>query len=106
MRSMSVTEIQLYKSLKEKIGEFEAQELLAFVKSEINSEFMDCKQVFLVKEDKADLIRIIKEDRFDLLRTMKEDKITLMRTIYVVGLTQFLAIMAVLFGFLSFFLKR
>lgn len=91
---MSVTEIQLYKVLQSKLGDETAQELVNFIKSEINSEFMDCKQVFLVKEDKADLIRII-----------KEDKVTLMRAIYLVGLGQFLAMMAALIGILSFFLK-
>jgi hypothetical protein len=81
---MSVTEVQLYKSLKAKLGDETAQELVNFIKSEINNEFMDCKQLFLVKEDKVDLVR----------------------TIYAVGLIQFLAIMASLIGILSFFLKQ
>jgi hypothetical protein len=80
---MSVTEIQVYKVLQSKLGDETAQELVKFLKSEINAEFMDCKQVFLVKEDKVDL----------------------MRTIYLVGLVQFLAIMASLIGILSFFFK-
>ena len=81
---MSVTEVQLYKSLKEKLGDEEAQELVNFIKSEINNEFMDCKEVFLVKEDKVDM----------------------MRAMYTVGLVQFLAIMVSLVGILSFFLKQ
>lgn len=74
----------MYKSLKAKLGDETAQELVNFIKSEINNEFMDCKQLFLVKEDKMDLVR----------------------TIYAVGLIQFLAIMASLIGILSFFLKQ
>jgi hypothetical protein len=92
---MSVTEVQLYKSLKAKLGDETAQELVNYIKSEINTEFMDCKQLFLVKDDKADLIR-----------TMKEDKVNIMRAIYAVGLMQFLAIMASLIAILSFFLKQ
>jgi hypothetical protein len=81
---MSVTEIQLYKALQSKLGDVEAQELVSFIKTEINAEFMDCKQVFLTKEDKIDIIR----------------------SIYIVALIQFLAIIGTLIGIVSFFLKH
>lgn len=92
---MSVTEVQLYKSLKDKLGDEQAQELVNYIKSAINNEFMECKQVFMVKEDKVDLIR-----------SMKEDKITLMRAIYMMGVMQFLAIVAAMLGIISFVLKN
>lgn len=103
---MSVTEIQLYRSLSSKLGDAEAQELVSFIKSEINSEFMECKQVFLVKEDKADIMRALKEDKLELLRIIKEDKADLMRAIFLSGLLQYLVIMGSLIGIISFFLKH
>ena len=90
-----MSEIRLYKALRGKLGDIEAQELVGFIKSEINSEFMDCKQVFLTKEDKLELLRAIKEDKVDI-----------MRSIYIVGLVQFLTIIGALIGIVSFFLKH
>ncbi len=92
---MQVTEIEVYKSIQAKLGDREAQELVGFIKSEIKAEFMDCKQVFLVKEDKIDLIQ-----------SMKQDKVDLIRAIFISGIIQFLAIIGALLGILSFFTKH
>jgi uncharacterized protein (DUF2164 family) len=64
---MSISEIQLYNALETKLGDLEAQQLVDFVKSEVNSEFINRKETFLNKEDKIDI----------------------MRTIYLVGIVQF-----------------
>lgn len=77
---MSVTEIQLYKLLKAKLGDETAQELVNFIKSEINAEFMECKKIFLVKDDKAEIIRYI----------------------FIAGAVQYLAIIGSLLAILSF----
>ena len=92
---MGVTEIQLYKALKEKLGDAAAQEMINFIKSEVNSEFMDCKQVFLTKDDKVELIN-----------TSNNMKAELMRAIYIVNIIQFLAIIGSLIGIMSFFMKH
>ena len=84
MSGMSVTEIQLYKTLRVKIGDEAAQEIVNYIKSEINSELMECKQVFLTKDDKVDLIR----------------------SIYIAGVVQYLAMLGSLIGLVVFFLKR
>ncbi|HEY0679531.1 MAG TPA: hypothetical protein VGD17_14705 [Chitinophagaceae bacterium] len=56
---MVVSEIQLYNSLRERFGDAKAQELVDFIKFKVDEEFMECKQTFLVKEDKIDLVRSI-----------------------------------------------
>ena len=58
---MAITEIQLYTALKQKLGEAEAQNLVEFVKSEINDELAAKTMYLASKEDlanaKVDIIR-------------------------------------------------
>ena len=90
-----MSEIELYKALRSKLGDAEAQELVSFIKSEINDEFMDCKKVFLTKEDKVDIMKALKEDKADI-----------MRAFFLGGLLQYLVMIASLLGIISFFLKH
>ncbi len=50
---MSITEITLYNALRKKLGEQESEELVEFVKAELNNK----TNLFLTKEDKVDLIK-------------------------------------------------
>lgn len=58
---MTVSETDLYKILKKKIGEKEADSLIGFVKAEVNEKFESQKSYFASKEDvansKADIIK-------------------------------------------------
>jgi hypothetical protein len=67
---MSITEIQLYNALKKKLGEEESSLLVEFVKAEVRSELDSKTNVFLIKEDKLDIINLIKEDKVDLIKWM------------------------------------
>ncbi len=53
---MSISEISLYKALKTKLGDETADELVEFVKSEVQTELQNKTDTFLTKEDKIDLI--------------------------------------------------
>ncbi len=81
---MSISEIQLYNALKTKLGDNEAQQLVDFVKSEAATEFNNRKDTFLNKEDTIDI----------------------MRSIYIVGIVQFLAIVASVLVIMNFMLRR
>jgi len=80
---MSVSEIQLFNILKKKLGESEAQTLVEYVKSQVDTEIENRKDIFLTKDDKVDI----------------------MRSIYFVGLIQFLAIVGSVIGIISFMLR-
>ncbi|MBL7929485.1 MAG: hypothetical protein JNL47_08485 [Bacteroidia bacterium] len=58
---MSITEIQLYTALKQKLGETEAQQLVEFVKGEVKDQLDARSDRFATKEDlanaKVDIIR-------------------------------------------------
>lgn len=58
---MSVSEIQLFNILKERIGEKEAQSLVEFVESRVEKEFEKNKDHLATKKDiaesKADMIK-------------------------------------------------
>ena len=60
---MTISEIQLYNSLKLKLGEQQAQDLVEFVKTEIKDELEAKTNIFSTKEDlanlKADLIKFM-----------------------------------------------
>lgn len=80
---MSVSEIQLFQILKNKLGEKEAEELVLFVKTEVKTEFENRKEILATKEDIANVHK----------------------SIYVVGLTQFLAIVGSVLLIINYMLK-
>lgn len=80
---MSVSEIQLFNILKNKLGEKEAQSLVNFVQQEVKAEFDNRKEVLATKEDVANVHK----------------------SIYVVGLVQFLAIVGSILMIINFMLK-
>jgi hypothetical protein len=84
---MSVTEIQLFQILKAKLGEKEAEELVSYVKAEVQSEFDNRKEFLATKEDLANV-------RADL-----------MKSIYIVGMIQYLAIVGSLLVIINFMIK-
>lgn len=92
---MEITEIRLFNSLKGKLGEEETQLLISFINSRVKNTFMDQKEIFLTKDDKADLITLIKQDKVEIIMKLS-------RTIYFVGLVQFIAIIASLLAIISF----
>ena len=80
---MSISEIQLFQALKNKLGEKEAEELVLFVQNEVKTEF---------------------ENRKDGLAT-KDDIANLHKSIFIVGLVQFLAIIGSVLLIFNFMLK-
>ena len=84
---MSISEIQLYQILKERLGEKGAEELVYFVSSEIKNEFDSRKEIFATKED----LGIVRSE--------------LMKSIYVVGLIQFLAITGSVLAIFNFMIR-
>ena len=84
---MSISEIQLYQILKERLGNKGAEELVYFVSSEIKNEFDNRKEVFATKEDLSNV------------------KSELMKSIYIVGLIQFLAITGSILAIITFTIR-
>lgn len=91
---MSVTEIQLFQILKMKLGEREAEELVSFVKEEVRTEFDNKKEILATKEDIANTKEYILQVKSELSKS-----------IYLVGLIQFLAIVASVIGIINFMIK-
>ena len=84
---MEISEIELYNSLRSKLGDQEAQEFISFVNARIKNEFMDQKQIFLTKDDKVEIM------------------VKLTRSIFAASLLNFLAIVGALVTILTFVLK-
>ena len=91
---MSISEIQLYQILKNKLGEQEAESLVAFVKEEVKTELEVNTFKFATKED------ILRLDN-----KITEVKAELLKSVYIVGLIQFLAIVGSVVAIVNFMLK-
>lgn len=68
---MSVSEIKLYKILKEKMGEEEAQSLVEYVELKIAEEFHDKQYVLATKQD----LLVLKEELAERMNKQKEELI-------------------------------
>ncbi len=93
---MSISEISLYKALRTKLGDETADELVEFVKSEVQTELDSKTNIFLTKEDKIDLI----EKMNGLVEKMNKDKIDLIKWMFGFWVTIVLMLLA------NWFLKR
>ncbi len=81
---MIVSEIKLYELLKAKIGEKEAEALIATVEEKVNQKFEDNKSWIASKENIAEL------------------EVRINRSIYIVGLVQFVAIIGSVIAIIKF----
>lgn len=54
---MTITSIQLYEALSGKFGKDQAQLITDYVEAKIEKEFEHKKDVFLIKQDKIDIIK-------------------------------------------------
>ena len=81
---MVVSELKLYDLLKAKIGQEEAEAFIEILDNRVDKKFDEAKEHLATKADLANL----------------ETKLT--RSIYIVGLVQYLAILASLIAILKF----
>jgi hypothetical protein len=83
---IQMTDIQLFQILKERLGDKEAESLVAFVDAKI-------------KEGNEQNLKVVasKEDTFKIREDMARLETRLSQTIYVVGVAQFLAIIGSVF---------
>ena len=109
---MNITDIKMYERLRHSLGEDETQDLIAFIKSETKNEFMDCKDVFLTKDDKLELMLMIKQDKVELVNQINhvenrlmETKAELNKSINAWGLVQLLAIIVSIIAIITFMTK-
>lgn len=72
---MGISEITLYNLLRKKMGEQETFELMQFIHAEVRAELDTKTNVFLIKEDKIDLIERAKADKLELIERMNVDKV-------------------------------
>ena len=67
---MQITSIQLFELLKPKLGETEARTLVEFVETKTEDAISDKKDVFLVKDDKLEMIEKMEKIRSDMIKWM------------------------------------
>jgi len=84
---MQIAAIELYDLLKTKLGENEAKSLVTFIETEVENKFEQKRDLLATKQDVSSV------------------EIRLSRAIYVVGLVQYLAIVASLIAIVKIFLK-
>ncbi len=82
---MTISEIQLYQILQRTLGDNETDQLLSFIKASMESGFMDKQNILATKSD-------LDRETFRLREEMINMKADLLQSVYLVGLSQFLAI--------------
>ena len=85
---MIVSEIKLFEMLKAKIGEKEAEAFVEILETKVDRKFEEAKATLATKED--------------LAKSIGDLKIRLTRAIYIVGLVQYLAILASVVALIKF----
>lgn len=104
---MPVTEIELYESLKDKIGENSAKILLEFIDLRVEREFERKKDILAIKQDIAELRNVIKQDiaelKSELEVKMEKIKTELIRWMFMFWAGQIAVLVAILALFLKFF---
>ena len=78
---LSMTDIQLFQILKQKIGEKEAEALVAFVDSKLKESNESNLKILATKEDIANLRSEIKESKIDVIKWVFAFFVTMMLAI-------------------------
>ena len=81
---MIVSEIELFEVLSQQLGAEKAKTLVKYVEGKIEKGFAEKKEVFATKQDLAEL------------------EVRLSRTMYIIGVGQFLAIVASVLAMIKF----
>ena len=81
---MIVSEIELFEALSQQLGAEKAKTLVKYVEGKIEKGFAEKKEVFATKQDLAEL------------------EVRLSRTMYIIGVGQFLAIVASVLAMIKF----
>lgn len=87
---MSISEIALYKILKDKLGENETASLIKFVDTEIKSGIKKESNDFMTRKDNAELIKHIGENKTDLIDRINKSKTETIIWIVGIGILQFI----------------
>jgi hypothetical protein len=99
---MVSSEIQLFQSLKTKLGENQAKELIEYIDSKTEQTFVVKSENLVTKED---LTREIYTTKQELTREIYNLKSELTTKIYVTGLIQFLTIVSSVIAMIILFIK-
>ena len=70
MRTMQVSDIQLYNILKVKMGESEAQTLVEYIDTKVEKEVEEKKDVLATKQDISELRVEVSKTKADIIKWM------------------------------------
>lgn len=96
------TAVQLFKILKERLGENEAEVLVEFVDSRLKENNSSNLKILATKEDMQNLKLDISEDIQNLKIQIAENKAEIIKWMFIFWIGQ----VAVTFGFILLFLKK
>ncbi|MBC7588058.1 MAG: hypothetical protein H7178_06820 [Chitinophagaceae bacterium] len=67
---MNALELRTYEIFKTKLGEKEAETIIEFIEAKSKQQIEEKKDVFMVKQDKIDLIEKMNQDKLDMIKWM------------------------------------
>ena len=95
---LQMTDIQLFQILKQRLGDKEAEALVSFVDAKLKESNEQNLKVLATRED----VFAVKENVLKLREDMAKQETRLSQTIYIVGVAQFLAIVASVFALIKY----
>lgn len=104
--SINITEIQLYKALRQKLGEKEAEDLVTFVQTEVKAQVEQqgtiiTNDIALLK-DHIDMKFQQSDEKFATKKDLAETKADMIKWMFLFWVGQVIAT----FGFILLFLKK
>ena len=100
-----MTDIKMYERLRHALGEEETEDLIVFIKSEVKTEFMNCKETFVTKEDKVELLQKISDVEVRLNKTIGDVRVDLTKSMSGMTLLQYLSIIISVIAIITFMTK-
>lgn len=90
--SMTITNYQLVKILRDRLGEEQAESLVSFVEEKVKEEVESKKDILASRQDLADA-------KIELVKSISDTKAELIKWMFIFWIGQ----MAAMFAFLKFF---
>ena len=103
---MSALELEVYEIMKSKFSEQEAAKVIQLFEAKAEEKIGQKKDVFLIKEDKVEMISRIESVRTELITRIESVKSDMIKWMFIFWMGQLAATAGIMFAFLNLYFKK
>lgn len=103
---MSVLELEVYEIFKNRFSEKEAAKVIELIEEKAEERIKQKKDVFLIKDDKIELLTKMATVKEELLIRIESSKSDTIKWMFIFWIGQLAATAAILFTFLNVYFKK